>query len=83
MDINALRAGWEEDFVREMADLRSDSIRESFRRGFAKSLAGQLTPVQYEKETGWDFDTAEELQAHLRSLWVTFYGADDPGEYLS
>jgi hypothetical protein len=83
MDINALITNWETDFVNAMKTHRSTSTRESFRRGFAKSLCGQLTPREYEKATGWDFDTDEEFQAHLKTLWGKFYGDADPADSLA
>ncbi|GAB3240429.1 hypothetical protein [Kineosporia babensis] len=49
MNVNALFAGWEEAFVTDMAGLRIDGIQESFRRGFAKSLDGQITLRDYER----------------------------------
>jgi hypothetical protein len=83
MNVNALVAGWEEDFVREIAGLSSDSRRESFRRGFAKSILGQLTPAEFEAATDEDFDTDEELRERLRHLWTKFYGGDDPAASLA
>ena len=83
MDINALTADWENDFVNAMGTHRSTSTRESFRRGFAKSLCGQLTRGEYEKATGWDFDSDDEFQEHLKTLWGKFYGDADPATILA
>lgn len=82
MNVNDLFANWEEDFVNEMAALRVVSIKESFRRGFAKSLSGEITLRSYERATGWDFDTPEELHQHLAGLWRRFYGDADPADGL-
>jgi hypothetical protein len=82
MDVNGLFAGWEDHFVEKMTTTPDEALRDGFRRGFAKSLSGQLTPLEYEEETGWDFDTAEEFQEHLRRLWVRFYGDADPEDSL-
>ncbi|MBT0773985.1 hypothetical protein KIH74_33885 [Kineosporia sp. J2-2] len=83
MHIEALRANWEQDFVDAVANLRVEWIKEGFRRGFAKSLAGQLASRVYERETGWDFDTTEEFHEHLMGLWTKFYGDADPAESLN
>lgn len=82
MNVNDLFANWEEEFVNDMANLRIEAIKDSFRRGFAKSLAGQVTPREYEKATDWDFDTPKELHQHLSGLWTKFYGDADPAESL-
>ncbi|GLY18261.1 hypothetical protein Kisp01_52750 [Kineosporia sp. NBRC 101677] len=67
----------------DMTALRIDSIKESFRRGFAKSLGGQITPRDYEKATDWEFESPEELHDHLKALWAKFYGDADPAESLN
>jgi hypothetical protein len=78
MDINGLGQDWENGFVQSVQRLRSEPIKQSFRRGFAKSVLGQLTPKEYERATGWDFDTDDEFRAHLKKYWQLFYGRDDP-----
>jgi hypothetical protein len=83
MDINSLYRGWEENFVEKMTVTLEESLRAGFRRGFAKSLDGQVTPREYEKATGWDFDTPEEFHEHLSALWRTFYGEADPAASLN
>jgi hypothetical protein len=80
MDINALGKDWENEFVQSIQRLRSEPLKQSFRRGFAKSVLGQLTPQDYERATGWDFDTDEEFRDHLKKYWQLFYGSDDPAE---
>ncbi|GAA3629221.1 hypothetical protein GCM10022223_53460 [Kineosporia mesophila] len=82
MNVNALFADWEEAFITDMAGLRIDGIQERFRRGFAKSLAGQITLRDYEKATDWEFDTPEDLHDHLKVLWTKFYGDADPAKSL-
>jgi hypothetical protein len=82
MDINGLGRDWENRFVTVMRNLRSESIKASFRRGFAKSVLGQLTAREYETATGWDFDTEEEFREHLKHYWQLFYGSDDPAESI-
>jgi hypothetical protein len=81
--IEALEANWEDEFVKAINNLRVDALKESFRRGFAKSLNGQLAPREYESRTGWEFDEAEEFHEHLHALWAKFYGDADPGAELS
>jgi hypothetical protein len=80
MDINALVPNWEGEFVKAVQNLRSELLQGRFRRGFAKSILGQLSPAAYERATGWDFDTDEAFRAHLKHYWQLFYGADDPAE---
>ncbi len=76
--IEALEANWEDEFVEAIGNLRVDALKESFRRGFAKSLDGGLTPREYEARTGWEFDEPEEFHEHLRRLWIKFYGDTGP-----
>jgi hypothetical protein len=57
-------------------------MKDSFRRGFAKSLLGQLTPREYEYFTDWSFDTEGEFHDHLVKYWRMFYGDDDPAASL-
>ncbi|MBT0768534.1 hypothetical protein KIH74_06330 [Kineosporia sp. J2-2] len=83
MDVNSLIRGWEDHFVHQVANLRDESLRQSFRRGFAHSVTGGLTPQEYERATGWDFDTPAELHEHLRTLWTRFYGDADPRDSLT
>ncbi|WP_285597980.1 hypothetical protein [Kineosporia sp. NBRC 101731] len=82
VNINALFQNWEDNFVEAVANLRLEADQQSFRKGFAKSLAGMVTPDEYESRTGWDFDSAEELHDHLKSLWVRFYGDAVPADSL-
>jgi len=82
LDINALGKDWESEFVRSIQALRSESLKHSFRRGFAKSVLGQLSPEEYERATGWTFDTDADFRDHLRKYWRLFYGSDDPAESL-
>ena len=83
MNVNGLIKNWEAEFVDEIKNLRTESLKDSFRRGFAKSLCGQLTPKEFETATDWDFDTPEEFQDHLKGLWTRFYGDADPAESLT
>jgi hypothetical protein len=78
MDINALGKDWEQHFVQAMRNLRFEEMKASFRRGFAKSILGGLTPREYEIRTGWDFDTPEEFLAHLMTYWSLFYPDERP-----
>ncbi|GAB6903743.1 hypothetical protein JCM9957A_68350 [Kineosporia succinea] len=82
MNINGLIRNWENEFVEEMENLKIESLRTSFRQGFAKSLNGQITPLEYERATGWEFDTQEELHDHLKALWARFYGDANPEDGL-
>ena len=77
-NIEVIGRDWEDEFVRAVQGISAGEVRESFRRGFARSLEGGLTPREYESRTRWDFDTPEELHAHLLQLWRRFYGDADP-----
>ncbi|MBT0769482.1 hypothetical protein KIH74_11160 [Kineosporia sp. J2-2] len=83
MHVNALLSGWEKNFATRMVNLRTESTLDSFRRGFAKSLSGGLSPSEYEQETGWEFDTHGEFLDHLHRLWTQCYGDADPTESLT
>lgn len=78
MNVNALEPDWESDFRESVTAVRVPEIKDSFRRGFAKSLLGQLTPREYEYFTDWNFDTEAEFHEHLVKYWRMFYGDDDP-----
>jgi hypothetical protein len=78
-NIEVIDEDWEGEFARAVDGIGAGEVQESFRRGFAKSLAGGLTPAEYERRTRWDFDTPEELHTHLLQLWRRFYGDTDPG----
>ncbi|MBT0773984.1 hypothetical protein KIH74_33880 [Kineosporia sp. J2-2] len=80
MNVNGLVQNWETEFVEEIENLKVESLRTSFRRGFAKGLSGQISIREYERETGWSFDTPEDLNDHLSALWTRFYGDADPEE---
>ncbi len=82
MNVNALGPGWEEDLVTNLSIPPYTEGRVQFRRGFAKSVLGQLTLDQYEESTGWDFETDEEFRAHLWKYWRLLYGTDDPAADL-
>ncbi|GAA3601910.1 hypothetical protein GCM10022223_17080 [Kineosporia mesophila] len=82
MNVNGLVRNWEAEFVEEIESLKIESLKTSFRRGFAKGLSGQISISEYERETGWSFDTPEELHDHLRALWSRFYRDADPQEQV-
>jgi len=83
MDINALGPDWEQEFVRDMRKLKIEEVKESFRRGFAKAVLGGLSAREYEKVTGWDFDTGEEFVEHLKHYWAIFYPDSKPEDFAS
>lgn len=80
-DINALGPRWEQRFADAMQGLRDDSMRTLFKTGFAQAIAGGISPREYERATGWDFDTEEEFRDHLRELWSVFYPDEDPADF--
>jgi deoxyribonuclease V len=82
MDINGLGKDWEQHFVRAVLGLE-DAARASFKRGFARAVLGQLTAADYERATGWDFDSAEELRAHFVKYWRLFYPGEEPAVYAA
>ena len=83
MDINALRRDWEQYFVGAMRKMKNEELKESFRRGFAKAVLGGLSAREYEKATGWDFDTEEEFVEHLKHYWAIFYPDSKPEDFAS
>jgi hypothetical protein len=82
MNVNALDPGWEDRLVRNFTTPPFTEGKLQFRRGFAKSVLGQLTLDEYEESTGWDFETDEEFRAHLWKYWRLLYGNDDPAAEL-
>ncbi|GLY27837.1 hypothetical protein [Kineosporia sp. NBRC 101731] len=83
INVNVLGRDWEDDFVNAISGMQIDSLKESFRRGFAKSLTGKLTPAEYEHHTDWYFDDDAEFHSHLALLWQKFYGDADPRDSLA
>ncbi len=62
-------------------DLRQPQWRERtalFRQQLADAIVNKtITPEQYERLTGLDFDTPEDFNKWLRCLWKELFG-DDP-----
>ena len=82
VNINALEPDWEQEFVNAVDHLRNEGDRTQFRRGFAKSVLGGISALDYEHATGWDFDSDDEFREHLRHSWRLFYGDADPQDSL-
>jgi hypothetical protein len=83
MDINALRPDWEQYFVHAIRKIKNEELKESFRKGFAKAVLGGLRPREYEKATGWDFDTEQEFVEHLKHYWAIFYPDSKPEDFAA
>lgn len=82
-DINGLQRNWESFFRDEMAGMTPESLRMEFKYGFALAVTGQaVSAKEYERRTGWDFDTEGEYRDHLRRLWSLFYGDESPEAVL-
>lgn len=51
-----------------------------FKQQLADALRGRiLTPAEYEKLTGEDFDTRDDLTKWLAQLWVELFETPPPG----
>lgn len=75
LNVNAFRKDWPELFKAELAGLTDPTAAAAFRNQLAEAiLHNRMTPEQYEKLTGEDFDTPEDLNAWLRELWKLLYG---------
>lgn len=75
--IDALGPDWLGHFGRQIRGSTDRDRSALFQRGLAQALAPEITRRDYEYATGWDFDTDEELVAHLQELWDTIYPGED------
>src|SRR5207249_490284 len=81
MHVEALNPNWEADFVRAIHGFTREIEKEQFRRGFAKACAGRVTRKEYERATGWDFDSDEAFREHLEHYWKIFYPDSKPEDW--
>jgi len=71
-NVNAFTKDWIEDLKRELSNTHRDV---QFRSELADAiLKDTITPAQYEHLTDEDFDTQEDLNKWLRSVWQDLYG---------
>jgi hypothetical protein len=82
LDVNAFDATSISDLVAAYTREPAPENQISFRRGLAKGVLGMLSPKAYERATGEDFDTQEDLQKWLKEIWAAFYGDEDPSNAL-
>lgn len=63
--------------------IKNEEVKERFRRGFAKAVLGNVSALEYEKATGWDFDTEEEFVEHIKHYWAIFYPDSKPEDFAA
>ena len=75
LNVNAFIKNWPEFIKAELAGRTDPNEANLFRNQLAEAiLHKRMTPAQYEKLTGEDFDTPDDLNAWLRELWKELYG---------
>jgi hypothetical protein len=73
-NVNAFVKNWGERLRAELLDSRNVSKEDLFRSQLTEAIQyGTLTPEDYEDLTGEDFDTQEELQEWLCTIWREVY----------
>ncbi|MBT0772831.1 hypothetical protein KIH74_28070 [Kineosporia sp. J2-2] len=82
LDVNAFDSTSMSDLVTAFTRDPAPENQIAFRRGLAKGVLGMLSPGAYERATGEDFDTLEDLQAWLKKIGFAFYGDEDPSNAL-
>ena len=75
-NVNAFTANWSERLKRELFSPNFPDRATLFRRELAAAiLHNTITPAEYERITGEDFDTQDELNQWLREIWRSVFGA--------
>jgi hypothetical protein len=74
-DVNAFDENWVESLQRTLNNPKSPDRAQQFRKEFGEIIRNQLlSPTEYERLTGEDFDSQIELDAWLREVWEQLYG---------
>jgi len=81
MHVEALTKDWESHFVGSIHRLKDEDEKERFRLGFAKACLGGVSSSEYERATGWEFDSESEYRAHLAHYWDLFYPDSKPTDW--
>ena len=78
-DVNAFTPDWPTSLQHELARPESREREQMFRRQLADALLHRsITIEDYERLTGEDFDTEDDLQRWLAEVWKRLYGERDP-----
>jgi len=78
-DVNAFTPDWPMSLQRELRRPESREREQMFRRQLADAVLHRNLKIEdYEKLTGEDFDTEDELQRWLAEVWKRLYGDRDP-----
>jgi hypothetical protein len=78
-DVNAFTSEWPQSLQRELGRPESSQREQMFRRQLAEAVVDRnIKPEDYEKLTGEDFDTQDDLQKWLQEVWKRLYGDRDP-----
>lgn len=74
-DVNAFDENWAESLKRTLNNPKSPDRAQQFRKELDEIIRNQsLSPAEYERLTGEDFDSQIELDTWLREVWLRLYG---------
>ena len=74
-NVNAFTADWPNKLKAELFDPRFPERAPLLRRQLAEAILEQtITPAEYERLTGEDFDSQDELDEWLREFWRAIFG---------
>lgn len=77
-NVNAFTADWVERLKNELHGNPDPQYESRFRQQLSEAISrGTITPLQYERLTGEDFDTPSDLRDWLLEVWRKLYG-DEP-----
>lgn len=83
LDVNALRPDYMRELARRMLASQDAELRAAFARGVAATALGlALTAAEYERATGWCFDSEHDFRTHVRELWEAMDMHEAPDVYL-
>ena len=78
-DVNAFTPDWPASLQRELRRPESRQREQAFRCQLANAVLHRSIKIEdYEKLTGEDFDTQDDLQRWLTNVWERLYGDADP-----
>lgn len=73
-DVNAFDENWVESLQRTLNHPNFPNRAREFKSELASAILDHtISPAQYEKLTGEDFDTPEDLEEWLREVWQKLY----------
>jgi hypothetical protein len=77
-NVNAFTSDWPASLQRELNRPESREREQAFRHQLARAIVHRSISVEdYEELRGEDFDTVDELQQWLATVWKRLYGSAD------